>query len=85
MTVREGRQWINKLMKGQTPAKMRIGEDATKIDGQSPVKLELKDVWFRYHKEDPDVIRGMSIKIYKGELLTILGGNGTGKSTALSL
>ena len=47
--------------------------------------LELRDVWFRYEKDSPDVVRDFSLKVKKGEFYAIVGGNGTGKSTALSL
>ena len=47
--------------------------------------IELREVWFRYEKESPDVLKGLSLSAYPGELLCILGGNGTGKSTMLSI
>ena len=47
--------------------------------------VELKNVWFRYERESDDVIRGLSLSACPGELLCILGGNGAGKSTTLSL
>jgi energy-coupling factor transport system ATP-binding protein len=49
------------------------------------VLLEGKDLWFRYDKELPDVVKGLSIQIREGEFYCLLGGNGTGKSTTLSL
>ncbi len=42
-------------------------------------------MWFKYEKDGPDVLRGLSLKAYGGELLAVLGGNGVGKTTALSL
>ena len=45
----------------------------------------MKDVWFRYEKELPDVVKGLSLKVNKGEIFCLVGGNGTGKTTALSL
>lgn len=47
--------------------------------------LEARDVWFRYEKELPDVVRDLNLKVQKGELYCLLGGNGTGKSTTLRL
>ncbi len=76
MNVREGRQWINTLLEGKPPKKAYIGEESPEPDGR-PMKIELKDVWFRYHREEQDVIRDLSLKVYQGEFLTILGGNGT--------
>lgn len=84
MNVREGRKWINALLAGRPPKKVFLGEEAPSNEGRK-VKIQLKDVWFRYRREDKDVLRDLSLKVYEGEFLTILGGNGTGKSTALSL
>ena len=47
--------------------------------------LEFINCSFRYGKDLPDVTDGLDLKIYKGEIFAILGGNGSGKSTALSL
>ena len=47
--------------------------------------MELREAWFRYEKDSPDILKGVSLKAYPGELLCILGGNGTGKSTTLSI
>ena len=52
--------------------------------GKKPC-LELQEVWFRYEKDSPDILKGVSLSAYSGELLCILGGNGTGKSTTLGV
>lgn len=41
-------------------------------------------VCFRYAKDAPDVLRSFSLKVYENEFFCLLGGNGAGKSTALS-
>lgn len=51
---------------------------------ESPA-IGLDGVWFRYEKNSPDILRGLSFRAYAGELVCILGGNGTGKSTMLSV
>ena len=81
ITVGEGRVWLEDYFKGipQTvfaPAKEKPTGD---------VAVELKDVHFRYEKNLPDVIKGLSMKIYRGEFYAIIGGNGIGKSTTLSI
>lgn len=48
-------------------------------------RVSLSDVWFRYEKELPDVLKGIHLTAYSGELLCVLGGNGTGKTTMLKL
>ena len=52
--------------------------------GSAPC-IELRESWFRYEKDSPDILKGVSLSAYPGELLCILGGNGTGKSTTLSV
>ena len=49
------------------------------------VAVELKNVWFRYERDLPDVLRGTSMQVYAGELYAVLGGNGTGKTTMLQV
>ncbi|MCQ2422680.1 MAG: ATP-binding cassette domain-containing protein [Lachnospiraceae bacterium] len=45
----------------------------------------LKEIWFRYERNAPDVLRSAELTIYQGERLCLLGGNGSGKTTLLSL
>ena len=52
---------------------------------QSAPCMELREVWFRYEKDSPDILKGVDLQAYPGELLSILGGNGTGKSTTLGV
>lgn len=47
--------------------------------------LIAREVWFRYERETPDVLRGMSLQVQRATTFCILGGNGAGKSTTLSL
>jgi len=85
VTVRDGRLWLDKFAKEhEIEGITRQRNAAAPSSSDSPV-IELDDVWFRYEKELPDVVKGLSEKVYKGEFLAILGGNGTGKTTTLSL
>lgn len=69
---REQAQWAGKA-------------SAKGTESQGDVLLECKDVWFRYEKELPDVVKGLNLSIRQGEFYCLLGGNGTGKTTMLSL
>ncbi|MDN6409194.1 MAG: energy-coupling factor transporter ATPase, partial [Tetragenococcus halophilus] len=83
MTVREGRVWLDTLVdKG-----LEIKEKVTKKEGYTnqEIVLEVKDAWFKYGENLADVIKGLSLEVRKGEFLAIMGGNGTGKTTMLSL
>jgi len=78
VTVREGREWLSgKEIKRQLPD--------IKTQNFEETVLEARDVWFKYDKNLPDVLRGVSFKASKGEICAIVGGNGAGKSTLLSV
>ncbi len=47
--------------------------------------LEAEELWFRYEKDSPDVVKGFSLKLRKGEFYALLGGNGAGKTSALKV
>ncbi len=47
--------------------------------------IKLKEVWFRYSKNDSDILKDLNLNIKKGQLHAIIGGNGAGKSTLLSV
>ncbi len=79
LTVKEGRQCLLSQVSQET----RLPESSA-VASDTPV-LELQDLWFRYEKDSPDVLRGLNLALYPGEMLGIVGGNGAGKSTALSV
>ncbi len=83
LTVRDGRLWIEEYSKDHSLLPHLIPEGIYR-DTKDAV-IEIKDAWFRYEKNMPDVIKGMNLRVNKGELFCLLGGNGTGKTTALSL
>ena len=79
VTVRDGREWLS-----QMEIKASLPEEPSEATAKEPA-VELKEVWFKYEKDAPDVVKGLSFRAYPGELTAILGGNGTGKTTTLSL
>ena len=47
--------------------------------------LSVRDLYFSYSKNSPDILRGLDLTLCRGEALCLLGGNGSGKSTLLSV
>ncbi len=78
VTIREGRKWLENV---EVKNEIFLPEDKPVGKGY----IELKDIWFRYLKDGEDILRGLDAKISEGEFYAILGGNGTGKTTALSV
>ena len=83
LTVRDGRIWLEKFSKDNILNLQAIPKD--KKTDNSNIIIEVKDSWFRYGKELPDVVKGFNLSVNKGEFVCLVGGNGTGKTTALSL
>ena len=80
LTVREGRTWLSKTYSAPTVNALSVEELEDEIENPA---LSLKELWFRYEKDSPDVLRGVSAEVPKGALYAIVGGNGAGKSTTL--
>ena len=80
LTVREGRSWLT----GAFPEPAVSALPAEPWDGEvRDAALSLKELWFRYEKHSPDVLRGVSAAVPAGSIYAIVGGNGAGKSTML--
>ncbi len=84
LTVKDSRIWLDNLFKDNEIKKVSI-EKEKENTRENNISIELKDVWFRYERQEPDVIRDLSLKVSQGQIYAIVGGNGTGKSTALSI
>ncbi|MDR0468635.1 MAG: ATP-binding cassette domain-containing protein, partial [Peptococcaceae bacterium] len=82
VTVRDGAIWL-----AAQPVNRELMPKETTFGTPQGLKpaVELEEVWFKYEKALPDVIKGLSFRARFGEITAILGGNGTGKTTALSL
>lgn len=82
VTVREGRDFLDRFVSEKTLAPL---PEAPVFPEDGETAVELRSVWFRYEKKEPDVLKGLSLKVPAGSFYAIVGGNGAGKTTALSL
>lgn len=95
LTVSDGRMWMQEylnlhpeVVRGTEIREEQEKEAKDRKQGKNKKEkpaIEVKEVWFRYEKESADVIRDLSFQVKKGEFYAVVGGNGTGKSTTLSL
>lgn len=82
LSIKEGRSWLEAYLDGKTAAPVRVAEPP--LEDKKPV-LEAKDLWFRYEKGAPDVVKGFELTVSPGHIYALLGGNGAGKTTAAKL
>ncbi len=83
LTVREGRQWLLDYVEDHHLTVRSLPEEGLfSHPGDAPA-VQVKDVWFRYEQEAPDVLRGVDLEVPHQSLFALVGGNGTGKSTLL--
>jgi ATP-binding cassette subfamily B protein len=55
----------------------REGEPIKSING----KLEIKDLRFRYTTNGPEILKGISFSMEKGQVVAVVGSSGSGKTT----
>ena len=80
LDVREGRSFLTESFDN------RINSLAdNEYTHSEKTALSFNEVFFRYEKNAPDVLSGLSFDVYEGESFAVLGGNGSGKTTALNL
>lgn len=77
LTVREGREFLSSFEKKSLPVEEEKPSDE--------VAFSMKNVWQRYERNSPDILKGADIEVRRGEILSLLGGNGSGKTTLISV
>lgn len=79
LTIRQGRRW---LLEQDIQNRILPEVDAIK---QGDIVLEARNIAFRYEKNGLDILQNFELQVYAGQFVSIIGGNGTGKSTALKV
>ena len=77
-SIRDGHEYIAETFGCSVTA---VNEP--EYDHSAEPALQFSECFFRYGRNEPDVLRGLDLTVYSGELFFILGGNGSGKTTAL--
>lgn len=80
LTVREGRRFIEDNFKNNIKSLPQREYHPSGI-----AALEFSNVYFRYSRHTPDVLCGLDLTVYEGEIYCLLGGNGSGKTTSLNV
>lgn len=83
ITVVQGKQFLARHVPSKGVTKE---EKHSFVDQQSKNKsIQLKNAWFRYEKNSRDILAGVDFDVYEGEIFSLVGGNGTGKTTLLKV
>lgn len=78
LTVKECKQWIGRADEELIPGRAQDIPDESR-----PIILQLEDVHYQYKKNAPFVLKNFQLTVRKGEFFSLVGGNGSGKTTAL--
>ena len=82
ISVCDGRNWLLDYAKSHELKAVPETQSPTP-NGETVVSAQ--ELWFKYNEDAPDVVKGLSLELHKGEFLALLGGNGTGKTTSMRL
>ena len=78
LNVSEGRRFIESSFNNRL---RRLPESEHRQGTEKA--LEFINLYFRYSRSMPDALHSLNLTVYTGEIFCILGGNGSGKTTAL--
>ena len=82
LSVVEGRGWLSALAGDREIPALPEKEEPAHPEERA---IGMDEVWFQYEKGGEPILRNMSIDVRYGEIAAMLGGNGSGKTTALSV
>ncbi len=82
ISVCDGRNW---LLEYARTHELKPVPETQKPAPNGETVVSAQELWFKYEQDAPDVVKGLSLELHKGEFLALLGGNGTGKTTSMRL
>jgi energy-coupling factor transport system ATP-binding protein len=84
VTVRRGGKWLDSLgFSKEQPLAVKAALQSPHKRADDSLAIELRDVWFKYEKNSPDVIKGLSMRIGIGEILRYRGRERFGQNNGL--
>ena len=98
LTVREGRTYVMEYLLGAEASqeaeerleRLKMSSEGRRFTKERKTGMEREqaclladNLWFQYQRQTPFVLKGLTLRIEKGEFHVILGGNGSGKTTLL--
>lgn len=81
LSIVEGRVWFSSFAEGKNLKPIKLTEKKRTEDKV----IDLNEVWFQYEKGGSPILRNTTFSVRKGEIAAIMGGNGSGKTTTLSI
>jgi len=83
VNISEARTWLKEYTENNEVCAVYLKRKEKKKTNGTWVSV--KDLYYKYEKNQPYVLKGLSLEVRKGEIYGILGGNGSGKTTLLHL
>ncbi|KAH6709484.1 P-loop containing nucleoside triphosphate hydrolase protein [Leptodontidium sp. MPI-SDFR-AT-0119] len=75
----------NRILSFRIRAKTEVEPALELQDASGGVKIELRDLWFKYPTRDIPIFTGLNIMIEKGQFAALVGPSGCGKTSIVSL
>ncbi len=82
LNVKEAREYLSLNIQNKNSILMEKDQAVPKVNDNV---IEISGCYFRYNRNGHDIIKGAELRVERGEITAILGGNGVGKSTLLKV
>ena len=76
---------IDEVMAEEAGSELDIEHPPFAIASERGVRIDVRDLWFRYGNDSPWILKGASLAIQPGESVAITGVSGCGKSTLMNI
>ena len=79
VTVREGRDWLGRFAAAHPPGAL---PEEQRHAYPPEAAITARDLWFKYEKDLPDVVKGLSLTVRRGEFWPCWGGTAPARPPA---